>query len=444
MASYATRQGGTMTWFSNSFPDPYLVSKTRMQCACINDVYSASTISDTISIAKGRYDNINGSIYLFGIHNDEDEGYTNNNTALKIYEYKAYNQDTVVQHLIPCYRKSDNVAGMYDTVNNVFYTNQGTGTFIVGENVTDLSSGIGDNVTNLSSSVGDYVSDTTDSNYGKYRIPVKVSGNNVSDQTYNIYLNSPLQASGDDVDYIDFKNQKVVRKVGTQTEEAIELPSIVTFEDYTRLEVLTEVAPSKVEVEYWGYSGEYYYSLVPKEYKQVEYITIQNDATNGYTNGILTPIKYSEANKIMFKAGVPTGTGTANCLFVAAYTNGAPYAPYISITSSGWNNSGLSASTLSPSSLTSTEFYDGTIREIIVEYTNTNTSQIYFGSWSDSYWSRTINWYSFQILNGETVLIDLIPCYRKSDNVAGMYDTVNDVFYTNQGTGTFIVGEEVD
>lgn len=36
-----------------------------------------------------------------------------------------------------------------------------------------------------------------------------------------------------------------------------------------------------------------------------------------------------------------------------------------------------------------------------------------------------------------------IPCYRKSDNVTGMYDVINDVFYTNQGTGSFVAGGDV-
>lgn len=39
--------------------------------------------------------------------------------------------------------------------------------------------------------------------------------------------------------------------------------------------------------------------------------------------------------------------------------------------------------------------------------------------------------------------VHLIPCYRKSDNVAGMYDIVSDTFYTNSGTGTFTVGADV-
>ena len=38
---------------------------------------------------------------------------------------------------------------------------------------------------------------------------------------------------------------------------------------------------------------------------------------------------------------------------------------------------------------------------------------------------------------------DFIPCYRKTDNVAGMYDLVSEQFFTNAGTGTFITGQEI-
>lgn len=37
------------------------------------------------------------------------------------------------------------------------------------------------------------------------------------------------------------------------------------------------------------------------------------------------------------------------------------------------------------------------------------------------------------------VLREFYPCYRKSDNVAGLYDVANDVFYTNNGSGSFTV-----
>ena len=35
------------------------------------------------------------------------------------------------------------------------------------------------------------------------------------------------------------------------------------------------------------------------------------------------------------------------------------------------------------------------------------------------------------------------PCYRKSDNVPGWYDTRTDTFYTNAGSGAFTVGPDV-
>jgi len=171
----------------------------------------------------------------------------------------------------------------------------------------------------------------------------------VKSQTVNIFLDEPLRKVGDYEDYIDFENNKVVRKVGyvlkdstdlnlyassdsfnqfvfsrdtylpgsqsygpvlcsymKQTSsanaqlnnvyigysnfnlcldtaytldtlkellnekpmqiyyhlatpdntETIELPELKTFEDYTKIEVLTSVAPSKIEVTYYGYTIE--------------------------------------------------------------------------------------------------------------------------------------------------------------------------------------------
>ena len=48
-----------------------------------------------------------------------------------------------------------------------------------------------------------------------------------------------------------------------------------------------------------------------------------------------------------------------------------------------------------------------------------------------------------QISEGTNLVRNLIPCYRNSDNVVGLYDIVNNVFYTNDGTGDFIAGPVV-
>lgn len=53
--------------------------------------------------------------------------------------------------------------------------------------------------------------------------------------------------------------------------------------------------------------------------------------------------------------------------------------------------------------------------------------------------------YSFGVKNNQTdeQILDLVPCYRISDDEPGMYDLVSSTFLTNIGTGTFVVGADV-
>lgn len=54
----------------------------------------------------------------------------------KIYSAKVYTVANVkIADFVPCYRKADNKPGMYDLVTNTFFTNAGTGEFVVGANV---------------------------------------------------------------------------------------------------------------------------------------------------------------------------------------------------------------------------------------------------------------------------------------------------------------------
>lgn len=48
-----------------------------------------------------------------------------------------------------------------------------------------------------------------------------------------------------------------------------------------------------------------------------------------------------------------------------------------------------------------------------------------------------------KIMTGSTIKRELYPCYRKSDSVAGLWDKANGVFYTNNGSGSFVVGADV-
>ena len=85
--------------------------------------FSASSFTSTLNL------------YVFAL-NELHIGSTNieiRNCTAKLYELKIYNNSTLIRDFIPCYRKSDNEIGLYDLVNNVFYTNAGTGVFTMGK-----------------------------------------------------------------------------------------------------------------------------------------------------------------------------------------------------------------------------------------------------------------------------------------------------------------------
>lgn len=52
-------------------------------------------------------------------------------------------------------------------------------------------------------------------------------------------------------------------------------------------------------------------------------------------------------------------------------------------------------------------------------------------------------YYHREYLANGTIVLDMIPAKRNSDNKLGMYDRVSQRFFTNQGTGTFIAGNVV-
>lgn len=87
--------------------------------------------------------------------------------------------------------------------------------------------------------------------YG-YKIPIKVSGNDVEPQTYNIYLDEPLRKIGDYADYIDFENGKVVRKISSAIilKPSTYIPSkkkdVCWFSVYTRDVLLPHIVDTPV------------------------------------------------------------------------------------------------------------------------------------------------------------------------------------------------------
>lgn len=66
----------------------------------------------------------------------------------------------------------------------------------------------------------------------------------------------------------------------------------------------------------------------------------------------------------------------------------------------------------------------------------------YYNSW-DNYGYYKL--YGFKVFkgNGSTLVKNYVPCYRKSDNVIGLYETVQGQFITGTGTGSFTKGPNI-
>ena len=86
----------------------------------LSSTATTSVSRDNVWIFKARY----------------NDAYNIPTTNAKLYYAKIYDSSKVlVRDFVPCYRKSDGEIGLYDRVENKFYTNAGTGVFLKGNDV---------------------------------------------------------------------------------------------------------------------------------------------------------------------------------------------------------------------------------------------------------------------------------------------------------------------
>ena len=110
---------------------------------------------------------------------------------LIIYAAKFYQDNVLLRDYIPCIRTSDSAIGLYDLVNKSFLLVSGSGDLLNGNNVPNPDTPIEISSVNKT-------------------IPVSINGNITT-----INLSEPLRKVGNYADYIDYENQKVVRKVAS-------------------------------------------------------------------------------------------------------------------------------------------------------------------------------------------------------------------------------------
>lgn len=94
--------------------------------------YINGTEAGTAAKSISNYSDTSQNVHLFTKISLSGTG--RNNFTGKCYWAKVYVDGELVGHFIPCYRKIDDVIGMYDLVSNHFYTNT-VGTFIKGPDI---------------------------------------------------------------------------------------------------------------------------------------------------------------------------------------------------------------------------------------------------------------------------------------------------------------------
>ena len=82
-----------------------------------------------VSQYSQNYSGSSGGLYLF-ISSSGSSPLTS-----KLYYTKIYYQGELVRYFVPCYRKSDNEVGLYDSITGRFFTNAGSEEFSKGPDI---------------------------------------------------------------------------------------------------------------------------------------------------------------------------------------------------------------------------------------------------------------------------------------------------------------------
>lgn len=194
--------------------------------------------------------------------------------------------------------------------------------------------------------------------------------------------------------------------------------------------------------------------LIPDEYQQVEYI--ESTGTQ-YIDTQINPANKKIGAVLDFQ--FTSNTKTSGGVFGSLKNDGTDNIQF-TVYQSKWrikinnyavygDNYDTERHLVSLNMPGGTKIDDNIINNTQYTVASTNTSNLYLLAANYVSPGETVNYslngklYSAKIYDGEKMIRHYIPCYRKSDNVIGVYDIVNDKFYTNEGTGNFSKGKNV-
>lgn len=205
-------------------------------------------------------------------------------------------------------------------------------------------------------------------------------------------------------------------------------------------------------------------SRIPSEYQEVEYISNEGGNVNkrGYIDlGFPFDTKATyiihyeppvSASEYIF--GAAENSGKLRCMISDSSTQISVYGS----SASGYTNLSSPSFTHTDPRRLQVEMKKGLLRvtnllygtqsqqTVQVEYTMTNNlyilAQNYNGTARMASYGTKLRKFSYYDKT-DTLICDLVPCYRKSDGVIGAYDIARKIFLTNAGSGGLSKGADV-
>ena len=107
------------------------VTNRKINIIEMNFLNSRNSILNN-TIIESNIKALGGNSYPITIFAGNYSGTISYNSSIRLYELKISRGTNIKNYFIPCYRISDNKPGLYDLIEDTFYTNQGTGEFEVG------------------------------------------------------------------------------------------------------------------------------------------------------------------------------------------------------------------------------------------------------------------------------------------------------------------------
>ena len=364
-------------------------------------------------------------IHLFdnGAHQMEQ------NFAGRVYFIKIYEDGTMTHNFIPVRRNSDDGAiGMYDTVTNSFFQNSGSGNFIPGDDVSDpcVNAGLG-NYANLEVVNFGSVGSRTACPAGTYS---------------NIETGSSLASC--------LACQGATYSTGTGAAECSPCPTGYNYNDTPGK---TSVNQCQIHCE----AGTYLPSAISTGYTELEYIRttgsqyidIGEHETNKrfYVSQLVNPITSMTMEYVDVETGKQSGANKGNQSFKWGISNSGVFL----CQSAGANKevtfgaADTNKHTFTLNTQNGTCTMDNTTKNLEVSGLSNLTANITLNAVSGaSNRIGKIKIYDFELISNNNVIRSMVPARNNTTGVIGMLDTVNNKFYTNQGSGTFVAGPDVN